>query len=60
IVLRIENERIVFLESGVESAYWHNRKFYAVDGEFINSLKLGKFAFIPRQTGNLSFTKVED
>lgn len=60
IVLRIENEKIVFLESGVESAYWHNRKFYAVDGEFINSLKLGKFAFIPRPTGNLSFTKVED
>lgn len=58
IVLRIENERIVFIESGVESAYWHNRKFYAVDGEYINSLKLGKFAFIPRATGNLSFTKV--
>lgn len=58
IVLRIENERIVFIESGVESAYWHNRKFYAVDGEYINSLKLGKFAFIPRTTGNLSFTKV--
>ena len=58
IVLRIENERIVFLQSGVESAYWHNRKFYAVDGEFIHSLKLGKFAFIPRATGNLSFTKV--
>lgn len=58
IVLRIENERIVFLQSGVESAYWHNRKFYAVDGEYIHSLKLGKFAFMPRTTGNLSFTKV--
>lgn len=58
ITLRIENERIVFLESGVESAYWHNRKFYAVDGEYIHSLKLGKFAFMPRTTGNLSFTKV--
>lgn len=58
IVLRIENERIVFLQSGVESAYWHNRKFYAVDGEYIHSLKLGKFAFMPRATGNLSFTKV--
>ena len=29
-----------------------------VDGEFINQLKLGKFAFIPRSTGNLTFTKV--
>lgn len=60
ITLRVENDRIVFMESGVESAYWQNRKFYAVDGEFINSLKLGKFAFIPRVTGNLSFTKVVD
>lgn len=60
IVLRIENDRIVFLESGVESAYWHNRKFYAVDAEFLTSLKLGKFAFMPRATGNLSFTKVVD
>lgn len=60
ITLRIENDRIVFKESGVDSAYWQNRKFYAVDGEFINSLKLGKFAFIPRVTGNLSFTKVVD
>ena len=58
LTLRIENERIRFLENGVSSAYWQNRKFYAVDGEFINQLKLGKFAFIPRSTGNLTFTKV--
>ena len=58
LTLRIENERIRFLENGVSSAYWKNRKFYAVDGEFINQLKLGKFAFIPRSTGNLTFTKV--
>ncbi|MCP1638617.1 hypothetical protein J2T50_000310 [Streptococcus gallinaceus] len=58
ITLRIENDKIVFRESGVDTAYWKNRKFYAVDGEFLTSLKLGKFAFIPRETGNLSFTKV--
>lgn len=60
LTLRIENDRINFIENGASSAYWQNRKFYAVDGEFINSLKLGKFAFIPRTTGNLSFTKVVD
>ena len=60
LTLRIENDRINFIENGASSAYWQNRKFYAVDGEFINSLKLGKFAFIPRPTGNLSFTKVVD
>lgn len=58
--LRIENDRIVFQESGVDSAYWQSRQFYASEGEFLNRLKLGKFAFIPRTSGNLSFTKVVD
>ncbi len=58
LTLRIENDKISFLENGYEIAYWQNRKFYAVDGEFINSLKLGNFAFIPRTNGNLSFKKV--
>lgn len=60
ITLKIENDRIAFLESGVEVAYWQNRKFYVTDGEFLNSLRLGKFAFIPRANGNLSFKKVVD
>jgi len=58
LTLRIENDRISFLENNAEIAYWQNRKFYAVDGEFLSSLKLGNFAFIPRQNGNLSFKKV--
>ena len=58
LTLRIENDKISFLENGYEIAYWQNRQFYAVDGEFINSLKLGNFAFIPRSNGNLSFKKV--
>lgn len=60
LTLKIENDRITFMESGAPIAYWQNRQFYAVDGEFLHSLKLGKFAFIPRPTGNLSFTKVVD
>lgn len=60
LILRIQNDKIVFLENNYEVAYWQNRKFYAVDGEFITSLKLGKFAFIPRTNGNLSFKKVVD
>jgi hypothetical protein len=58
LILRIENDRIAFLENNVEIAYWQNRKFYAVDGEFGNSLKLGNFAFLPRENGNLSLKKV--
>lgn len=58
IVLRIENDRIYYLESGAEVAYFSNRKFYILDGEFVNSLRLGNFAFIPRSNGNLSFKKI--
>lgn len=58
LTLKIENDKISFLENGAEIAYWQNRKFYAVDGEFINSLTLGNFAFLPRANGNLSFKKV--
>jgi len=58
ITLKIENDRIGFLSSGSEVAYFSNRKLYVTDGEYINSLKLGKFAFVPRANGNLAFKKV--
>ncbi len=60
ITLKIENDRIAFLESNAEVAYWQNRKFYVTNGEFLSSLTLGKFAFIPRKNGNLSFKKVAE
>lgn len=47
-----------FYEGATEVAYIGNRKMYIKDGEFTNSLQLGKFAFIPRTNGNLSFKKV--
>lgn len=56
--LRVGREKISFLDGGSEIAYLSNRKLYIADGEFINSLQLGKFAFIPRENGNLSFKKV--
>jgi hypothetical protein len=34
------------------------KKLYIVDGEFIGNLQVGKFALIPRSTGNLSIKKV--
>lgn len=58
LTLKIENDRIAFLESGAEVAYFSNRKLYVLDGEFLNSLTLGNFAFLPRANGNLSFKKV--
>ena len=58
LTLKIDNDRISFLDSGVEVAYFSNNKLHVTDGEFINSLQLGNFAFLPRENGNLSFKKL--
>lgn len=55
LTLRIENDRISFLDAGLEVAYFSNSKLYVTDGTFLHSLQLGNFAFIPRDNGNLSF-----
>lgn len=59
LTLKIENDRISFLQNGAEIAYFSNRKLYITDGEFINTLTLGNFAFAPRANGNVSFKKVK-
>lgn len=58
LTLRIEHDRISFLDAGMEVAYFSNNKLYVTDGEFLNSLQLGNFAFFPRENGNLSFKKI--
>ena len=62
VVLTIENDRISFKQNGTEVAYMAAndmyKKLYIVDGEFIGNLQIGKFALIPRESGNLSFKKV--
>lgn len=56
--LQLENDRISFLQSNSEVAYFSNNKMYVTDGEYTNSLVLGQFAFLPRSNGNLSFKKL--
>ena len=58
ITLKVTNDKILFLDSGIEVAYFSNNKLYVTDGEFLHSLQLGNFAFMPRENGNLSFTKL--
>ena len=58
LTLRIENDRISFLDGGAEVAYLSNKKLYVLDGHFLNSLRVGRFAFLPRENGNLSLVKV--
>lgn len=58
LILKIQNDRISFLENDIEVAYVSNKKLYITDGTFINSMNIGNFGFFPRANGNLSLKKV--
>ena len=60
LVLRLENDRIRFLDGGAEVAYFSNKKLYVLDGHFLQSLRVGRIAFQPRESGNLSVVYVGD
>ena len=54
IVASLQNDRLSFLESGREVAYISDSKLYITQAEILTDLQLGKFAFQPRNNGNLS------
>lgn len=58
ITLRIENDRITFIDEGAEVAYFSNKHLVVLDGNFLHSLQIGKFTLLPRANGNLSMLKV--
>lgn len=58
ITLKIENDRIAFIQNNTEVAYFSNNKLTVTDGDFLNSLKIGNFAWKPRANGNLSLVYV--
>lgn len=60
ITLRVDNDRISFLDGGLEVAYISNKQLYITDAHFLNSLRIGKFAWVPRKSGNLSLVRVGD
>lgn len=57
-VLKLQNDRISFLEDDIEIAYISGNKIHITDANITNSIRIGNFAFTPRETGHLSFTKV--
>lgn len=62
ITLTIQNNRIMFMQNGVEVAYLSDNNLY-IGNAIIKSggrLQLGNFAFVPRSDGSLSFLKVGD
>lgn len=60
LTLRVDNDRISFLDGGLEVAYITGKKLYITDAHFLSSLRVGKFAWVPRESGNLSLVKVGD
>ena len=58
LTLRIENGKIVFLDDGGEVAYFTDKQLTVTHAKFLNSMRIGDFAFIPRTNGNLSLVKM--
>ena len=59
LLLQLQNDRLSFFQNNREVAYFSNNKLFITDGEFLVSLTIGNFAFLPRRSGNLSFKKVK-
>lgn len=53
-----KEDRISFLENGLEVAFISNRTLYITDAHFLNSIRLGNIAFIIRKNKNVSIVKV--
>lgn len=53
--IKISNEKISFLHEADEVAFIDSQKLYITDAEIKNILVIGKYGFIPRGNGNLSF-----
>lgn len=56
--LVMDNDIVKFMCEGKEVAYFTDSKLYITDGEFVNSIKIGKFSFLPKSNGSLDFKKV--
>lgn len=59
ITLKITNNRISFMQGTYEVAYISDNKLFIVNGEFVESIIIGKYAFTLRSNGSLSFGKVK-
>lgn len=53
---QLTNTELAFWQNNNKIAYISNNKLHITDAEIQNKLTIGKFAFIPRENGNLSFT----
>lgn len=51
---KLLNDKISFLDNGVEVAYLSNNQLYITDATILSSMNIGNFKILPRSNGNLS------
>ena len=56
----LDNDRLSFMENGIEVAYVSNQKLYITSAEILIEFIIGKFGYFPRENGSLDFKKVGD
>ncbi|MEB3059245.1 phage tail spike protein [Parvimonas sp. D9] len=56
--MRLSSKKQSFFMKEKEVAYFSNEELYITDARILRSIRIGNFAFVPRENGNLSFRKV--
>ena len=60
IQLRIQNDRISFLENGVEVAYFSDRVLHVTQAEVVERMTIGNLAWYPRSNGNMTLRSLDN
>lgn len=56
--MRLTNQRLAFIQGDATPAYLSNQRLYISDAEVNQTLRIGKYAFIPRSDGHMSLQYV--
>lgn len=56
--MRLSPKKQSFFLKEAEVAYFSNEELYITNARILKSIRIGNFAFVPRENGNLSFRKV--
>ena len=54
LTFRVVNDKLAFYMNDVEVAYLSNNKLYVTQAEILGQMQIGKFAYQPQVTGNMS------
>lgn len=54
LTLKIEHDRIAFLEGNFEVAYFSNQQLHVTNASVLNQMAMGNFMWYPRSNGNLT------